>query len=90
MLSEQVMVEKVLTFFGDVVQGPVVRNGLPKLKAFNFVMDEALEGSVNDALAVDTHGKSLASIVLRMEIDVPDDHWSVQDSAGVPGERRPR
>lgn len=76
-LEAQVTVERVKAFFGSVVKGPIVRYDLPALNAFNFVMDEALEGGVNDALAVDTHGKSRASILLCMEIEVPDDHWSV-------------
>tara|TARA_B100001123_G_C14405361_1_gene668520 strand:- start:57 stop:422 length:366 start_codon:yes stop_codon:yes gene_type:complete len=84
LLSEQVTVESVKAFFGHVVRGPVVRHDLPNLKAFNFVMDEALEGGVNDALAVDTHGKSRASILLCMEIDVPDDHWSLNSISDSP------
>ena len=80
LLAEQVTARAVKAFFRDVVKGDVVRYDLPKLKAFNFVLDEALEGGVNDALAVDTHGKSRASILLCMEIDVPDDHWSVTEA----------
>ena len=76
LLAEQVTVERVRDFFGEVVKGEIVRHDLPVLKAFNFVMDEALEGGVNDALAVDTHGKSRASILLCMEIEVPDHHWA--------------
>jgi hypothetical protein len=34
------------------------RHALPKLKAFNFVLEEALQGGVNDSLNLDTHGKS--------------------------------
>ncbi len=85
LLSEQVTVEKVKAFFGGVVRGEVARHDLPNLKAFNFVMDDALEGGVNEALAVDTHGKSRASILLCMEIDVPDDHWSLSTAKADPG-----
>ena len=86
LLAEQVTVERVAAFFQGVVKGAIVRYDLPDLKAFNFVMDDALEGGVNDALAVDTHGKSRASILLCMEIDVPDHHWSV--AATEPGLRQ--
>lgn len=79
LLAEQVTVEAIRSFFRDVVKGDIARHDLPVLKAFNFVLDEALEGGVNDALAVDTHGKSRASILLCMEIDVPEDHWSLQN-----------
>ena len=79
MLAEQVTVEAVRNFFDGVVKGEIARHDLPKLKAFNFVLDEALEGGVNDALSVDTHGKSRASILLCMEIEVPEDHWVVEE-----------
>jgi hypothetical protein len=77
LIAEQVTPQRVKTFFAGVVKGEVVRHDLPVLKAFNFVMDEALEGGVNDALAVDTHGKSRASILLCLEITVPEGHWSL-------------
>lgn len=77
LIAKQVTAEAVKKYFAKVVKGPVVRHDLPKLKAFNFVMDEALEGGVNDALAVDTHGKSRASILLCMEVEVPEGHWSL-------------
>ena len=37
----------------------------------NFVIDEVLDGGVNSALNLDTHGKSLAFLLLGMEVDVP-------------------
>lgn len=78
-LAAQVTAKAVKAYLRDVVKGEVARFDLPKLKAFNFILDEALEGGVNDALAVDTHGKSRASILLCMEIEVPDDHWALQE-----------
>ena len=33
---------------------------LPWLHAMNFVLDEVLDGGVNDALNLDTHGKALS------------------------------
>ena len=77
LIAEEVTVDRIKTYFGDVVKGDIARHDLPKLKAFNFILDEALEGGVNDALAVDAHGKSRASILLCMEIEVPEGHWSL-------------
>ena len=37
----------------------------------NFVLDRALDGGVNEALGLDTHGKTLAFLLLGLEIDVP-------------------
>lgn len=85
LLAQQVTVKRVKAYFEGVVKGDVVRHDLPTLKAFNFVLDEALEGGVNDALAVDTHGKSRASILLCMKIEVPEGHWSLGAGTGSDG-----
>ncbi len=42
----------------------VVRYDLPKLGAFNFVLDDVLEGGVNSSLGLDGHGKSLSFLLL--------------------------
>lgn len=49
----------------------VRRYELPKLMALNFVLDDALEGGVNAALALDSHGKTAAFRLLSLEVDVP-------------------
>ncbi|MGF1594650.1 MAG: hypothetical protein ACFCUW_15315 [Kiloniellaceae bacterium] len=49
----------------------VRRYELPKLMALNFVLDDALEGGVNAALALDSHGKAASFRLLSLEIDVP-------------------
>src|SRR4029434_2296623 len=46
----------------------VTRYLLPKLHAMNFVIDDVLDGGVNSALNLDTHGKSLAFLLLDMTI----------------------
>jgi hypothetical protein len=74
LLAAQVTPAAVRKFFGASVQGDVRRYDLPKLAAFNFVLGEALQGGVNDSLALDTHGKSRSSLFLSLMIEVPDDH----------------
>ena len=69
-LAEHVTAERVKRHFGDIVQGEVVRYDLPKLGAFNFVMQDALGGGVTRSLALDPHGKSLSSSLL--ELDLPE------------------
>lgn len=49
----------------------VTRYLLPKLHAMNFVIDDVLDGGVNSALNLDTHGKSLAFLLLDMTIELP-------------------
>ena len=42
--------------------------------AFNFVLEETLQGGVNDSLNLDTHGKSRSAVLLAMMVEVPDEH----------------
>jgi len=49
----------------------VQRYVLPKLHAMNFVLDAVLDGGVNDALNLDTHGKSLSFLLLDLPLRVP-------------------
>ena len=45
--------------------------GVPGLSGLNFVMDDALEGGVNESLNLDGHGKSWSSLVLGLTITLP-------------------
>ncbi|HCD1253513.1 hypothetical protein QNN88_18900 [Citrobacter sp. ANG330] len=67
-LAEQVTAERVKAWFGDIVQGEVIRYELPELGALNFVMYKALGGGVTRSLALDMHGKGLSSALLDMPI----------------------
>lgn len=49
----------------------VVRHLLPRLQAMNFVLDGVLDGGVNDALNLDSHGKALSCLLLSLSIEVP-------------------
>jgi hypothetical protein len=49
----------------------VQRFELPGLAALNFVLDEVLDGGVNDALNLDTHGKALSFWLLDLPIEIP-------------------
>ena len=37
----------------------------------NFVIDGVLDGGVNDSLNLDTHGKTLAFLLLSMDVELP-------------------
>ena len=78
LLETQVTGEAVARQFGNLVKGKITRYQLPKLKAFNFVLEEALQGGVNDSLNLDTHGKSRSAVLLAMTIDVPEDHAALR------------
>lgn len=50
----------------------VTRYLLPGLHAMNLVLDDVLDGGVNDSLNLDSHGKALAFLVLDLPVEVPD------------------
>ncbi|MGE8604624.1 Uncharacterised protein [Bordetella trematum] len=70
-LVEQVTEEAVRRVFAHRQPGRIQRFLLPQLAAMNFVIDEVLDGGVNDALNLDSHGKSLAGFLLDMEVRIP-------------------
>ena len=67
-LRDQLTPERLKREFGTLLTGPIVRYELPALAGLNFVMDDALEGGVNESLNLDGHGKSWSSLVLGLDI----------------------
>ena len=70
-LRDQLTAERLKRELGALLTGPVVRYELPLLAGFNFVMDDALEGGVNESLNLDGHGKSWSSLILGLKITLP-------------------
>jgi hypothetical protein len=73
LLCNQVTVDRVAALFAHRHPTNVQRFELPALWALNFVIDDVLEGGVNDALNLDGHGKTHAFLVLAMLVRVPAD-----------------
>jgi len=71
LLLEQVTEERVAEVFRDRAPTTVRRYALPGLHALNFVLEGVLDGGVNESLGLDTHGKTLAFLLLGLEIEVP-------------------
>ena len=69
-VAAQVTAERVAEVFAARKPTRVVRYDLPKLAAFNFVLDDVLEGGVNASLGLDGHGKSLSFLVLDIPIEI--------------------
>ena len=67
-LARELSVERVKRHFDGVVRGDVQRHELPHLGALHFVMHDALAGGVTRSLALDAHGKTLASALLDIEL----------------------
>jgi hypothetical protein len=61
--------QRIKAHFAGVVVGDVIRYELPHLQAMNFVMQQSLGGGVTRSLALDAHGKCLASALLHLTID---------------------
>ncbi len=69
-VARQVTPERVAQAFAGRKPTRVVRYDLPKLAAFNFVLDDVLEGGVNASLGLDGHGKSLSFVLLEIAIEI--------------------
>jgi len=73
LLVAQVTEARVAEHFAYRKPSKVTRYLLPKIGAMNFVLDEVLDGGVNDALNLDMHGKSLSFHLLTLSIEIPED-----------------
>ncbi len=71
-LLEQVTVERVAELFRHRRPTAIHRYQLPKLHALNFVLADLLDGGVNQSLNLDSHGKTLAFLLLEMPIELPN------------------
>lgn len=70
LLVDQVTEERVAAHFAHRKPTRVQRFLLPKIGAMNFVLDDVLDGGVNDSLNLDMHGKALSFHLLAMEVRV--------------------
>lgn len=70
-LVSEVTEERVAAQFALRHPSRVRRYLLPALHAMNFVLDDVLDGGVNDALNLDSHGKALSFLLLDIPVAVP-------------------
>ena len=70
-LVEQVTVDAVTRQFAHRHPARVQRFLLPRLHAMNFVLDDVLDGGVNDSLNLDSHGKALSFLLLELAVTIP-------------------
>jgi hypothetical protein len=75
LLVEYVTEERVVHVFQHRKPSKVTRYLLANLGAMNFVLDNVLDGGVNDSLNLDTHGKALVFSLLEMPIPVSADQY---------------
>lgn len=65
-------VERVQRHFEGIALGDVERYELPNLWAVNFVLHNTLGGGGTVSLKLDAQGKTIASAMLMMNVEVPD------------------
>ncbi len=70
-IVEQVTEARIAALFAHRAPTRVQRFVLPRLHAMNVVIDEVLDGGVNDALNLDSHGKALAFLLLDLPVELP-------------------
>lgn len=85
LLVEQLTEGLVARRFAHRRPSAVKRYLLPTLNAMNFVLDEVLDGGVNDSLNLDGHGKTLSFFLLDLTIQVPPTHtqFLIADEIGI-------
>jgi hypothetical protein len=71
LLLEQVTADSAAQRFAHRQPSRVQRFELPHLHALNLVLDDALDGGVNDSLNLDSHGKALSFWLMDLPISVP-------------------
>ncbi|MEJ8571617.1 AtuA-related protein [Microbaculum marinum] len=69
-VARQLTAERVAEAFSFRKPTRVTRYDLPELGAFNFVLENALEGGVNGSLGLDGHGKTLSFAMLQIPVEI--------------------
>ena len=69
-IKAQITVDRLKAEFPNLLKGDVQRFELDHLSGLNFVMDQALEGGVNESLNLDSHGKSWSFLLLGLTVNV--------------------
>jgi len=65
--------ERVAAHFAPIAQGPVERYEVDNLEALKFIVHSALGGGAPRSLRSDNLGKAMASALLRLEVEVPEE-----------------
>jgi hypothetical protein len=72
LLAKYLTVERVKEHFHGICQGKVERYELPNLGALNFLLHGSLGGGGTISLKNDAQGKTLSSVMLRMELEISE------------------
>ena len=84
-LVRELTPERLHAEFGGLFRGRIRRHELPRLHGLNFVLEDAIEGGVNQSLNLDGHGKSWSGLFLGLRIGAgPGEGAGVRPGAGRP------
>src|SRR6056297_1791324 len=72
-LEKNLTADRVKEHMKHVCKGEVERYEMPNIGALNFILNESLGGGGTVSLKLDAQGKTHASQVLRMDVDVPEE-----------------
>lgn len=72
LLVKYVTEVRVKKHFEGICLGNVERFELPNISALNFLLHNSLGGGGTKSLKNDAQGKTLSSVMLRMEIDIEE------------------
>jgi hypothetical protein len=71
-LDAELTGERVAGYFKQLGVTRVVRYQAPKLRALNFILENALGGGASRSLRTDTQGKALAIALLELKLPRPE------------------
>jgi hypothetical protein len=69
-IRDHLTADRVKEFFTGICLGEVERFELPNIRALNFLLHNTLGGGGTVSLKHDAQGKTLASAILKMEIEI--------------------
>lgn len=72
-LKDKLTAEVVKNHMRHICKGDVERFELPNIGALNFILNDSLGGGGTVSMKLDAQGKTHAMLLLKMELEVPDE-----------------
>lgn len=72
LLRGSLTTDVVKAHFAEVCAGDVIRYELPRLRALNFVLRDALDGGASASLRTDAQGKTFGNALLLLELEIDE------------------
>ncbi len=72
LIVRHITADAVKAHFGGLCRGRVERFEMPKIRALNFLLHDALDGGGTISLRTDAQGKTFGAALLRMRIDLSE------------------